>query len=141
MTFPFPYSAPVALKPQPVAVPMLQPVTQATATPVLSDTPVLPPRSAPRGRPKAAAKEVEVVPTIDVAMPSVRKRAASQEAERVPVVRTETAKKRQASEGERVPVIRAKARPRKPAAVDDPETPQPQAFQEQGEQSEGAVRD
>ncbi len=131
VTFPFPYSAPAALKPRPVEVPMLQPAAQPTATPVLPETPGRPrSRSVPRGRDKAKAKakmeDVEVVPVIDTAMPSARKRAASQEVERAPVtVRKEPAKQRQASEGERVPVIKAKARPRKPAAVDDPETPQP----------------
>jgi len=148
-TFPFPFSPPVALKPQPTPVPTLQPATQATATPVL---PAAPPAKAPRSRSRVVAprgkgrakkddmedtEEVPVLstrassrapskpPVADTPMPSARKRAAAQEAERVPVVKATPRQARPASVGERVPVIRAKARPRKPTTPIEPETPQP----------------
>jgi hypothetical protein len=149
-TFPFPFSAPVVLKPTPVPVPTLPAATQATAAailppdaPMTQAEPVRITRSrsrvtAPRGKGRAkkqdAEEEVPVLSTRassrapsvvvpDTPMPSALKRAASQDAERVPVAFTKPAarKKRPASAGEQVPVIRAKARPRKTI---DPETPQ-----------------
>jgi len=84
-----------------------------------------------RASSRAPANIEKPTPTIDAAMPSALKRAASQEAERVVALKPPaTGKaaavraKRPVSVGEQVPVIRAKARPRKPSDV---ETSQPPA--------------
>ena len=137
-TYPFPFSTPM----MPTAVPVaaLQPATQALAE-MVPETPVPVPRSRSRGprKPKEDKEDKEVVPVIrkprsrtpakptppiDTPMPSALKRTAS-ETERVPVAFDKPSKKkRPVSTGEVVPVIRAKARPRKPAAIIEPETPQ-----------------
>jgi hypothetical protein len=146
-TYPFPFSTPM----MPTAVPVaaLQPATQALAEMVpvprsrsrsrkKDEGEVVPVRK-PRGRtPKKEDEDMEVVPVrkprsrtpakptppLDTPMPSALKRTAS-ETERVPVAFDKPSKKkRPVSAGEVVPVIRAKARPRKPAAILEPETPQ-----------------
>jgi hypothetical protein len=137
-TYPFPFSTP--MMPNAVPVAALQPATQALAE-MVPETPVPKvPRSRSRGprKPKEDKEDMEVVPVrkprsrtpakptppIDTPMPSALKRTAS-ETERVPVAFDKPSKKkRPVSAGEVVPVIRAKARPRKPAAVIEPETPQ-----------------
>jgi hypothetical protein len=134
-TYPFPF--PAQMEPTAVPVAALQPASQAIAA-MVPETPVMPvPRSRSRG-PKKPKEDKEVVPVkkprsrtpakptppLDTPMPSALKRTAS-ESDRVPVAFDKPSKRtRPVSAGEVVPVIRAKARPRKPAAVIEPETPQ-----------------
>jgi hypothetical protein len=132
VTFPFPYSSPAALKPQPTAVPMLQPAAQATALPVLPETPVRTrSRSASkaRGRPKIK-EDVELVPVIDTPMPSVRKREASQDVERIPVVVSKPRQKMQVSEGAGNKGQGSSSQDNRPR-----DTTATQAFKKQSEQS------
>jgi len=85
---------------------------------VAEDTPV-----STRASSRAPANVEKPTPTIDAAMPSALKRAASQEVDRVPVIGKPAAPRpRPASVGEEVPVIRAK--PEKKSKP-DPETPRP----------------
>ena len=140
-TYPCPFSAP--MMPNAVPVAALQPATRALAE-MVPETPVPKvPRSRSRGprkpkEDKEDKEDKEVVPVkkprsrtpakptppIDTPMPSALKRTAS-ETERAPVAFDKPSKKkRPVSSGEVVPVIRAKARPRKPVAAVEPETPQ-----------------